>query len=92
MLGFGLSIEPQLWALIFVMIRVGSALIAAPVFGAVQVPLPVRVTLSGAIGVLPRVNVVDAAIWLPISLVGLGEYGRDLLVPWGKSRRHGPDH
>lgn len=52
MLGFGLSIEPQLWALIFVMIRVGSALIAAPVFGAVQVPLPVRITLSGAIGVL----------------------------------------
>ena len=39
-LGFGLSIEPQLWALIFVMVRVGSALIAAPVFGAVQVPLP----------------------------------------------------
>jgi flagellar biosynthetic protein FliR len=52
MLGFGLSIEPQLWALIFVMVRVGAALIAAPVFGAVQVPLPVRITLAGAIGVL----------------------------------------
>ena len=52
MLGFGLSIEPQLWALVFVMIRVGATFIAAPVFGAVGVPLPVRVALSGAIGVL----------------------------------------
>lgn len=52
MLGFGLSIEPQLWALVFVMVRVGSALIAAPIFGAVSVPLPVRITLAGAIGVL----------------------------------------
>jgi flagellar biosynthetic protein FliR len=52
MLGFGLSIEPQLWSLLFVMVRVGATFIAAPVFGAVQVPLPVRVALSGSIGVL----------------------------------------
>ena len=52
MLGFGLSIEPQLWALIFVMVRIGAAFIAAPVFGSVSVPLPVRITLSGAIGLL----------------------------------------
>lgn len=52
MLGFGLAIEPQLWALIFVMIRVGAAFVAAPVFGNVSVPLPVRVSLAGAIGVL----------------------------------------
>jgi len=52
MLGFGLAIEPQLWALIFVMVRVGASFIAAPVFGAVQVPLPARVGLAGAIGVL----------------------------------------
>ena len=52
MLGFGLSIEPQLWALVFVMIRVGAAFVAAPVFGAVTVPLPVRISLSGAIGLL----------------------------------------
>ena len=51
-LGFGLSVEPQLWALVFVMIRVGAAFVAAPVFGAVGVPLPVRVALSGAVGVL----------------------------------------
>ncbi|TPG21132.1 flagellar biosynthetic protein FliR [Sphingomonas koreensis] len=41
-----------MWALIFVMVRIGAAFIAAPVFGAVSVPLPVRITLSGAIGVL----------------------------------------
>ena len=52
MLGFGLSIEPQLWALLFVMVRVGAAFIAAPVFGNVSIPLPVRVGLTGAIGVL----------------------------------------
>jgi flagellar biosynthetic protein FliR len=51
-LGFGLSIEPQLWALIFVMVRVGTAFVAAPVFGAMSVPLPVRIAISGAIGVL----------------------------------------
>ena len=52
MLGFGLSIEPQLWTLLFVMIRVSATFIAAPVFGAVSVPLQVRIALSGAIGFL----------------------------------------
>jgi flagellar biosynthetic protein FliR len=51
-LGFGLSIEPKLWALIFVMVRIGAAFIAAPVFSAVSIPVTVRITLSGAIGVL----------------------------------------
>ena len=52
MLGFGLNIEAQLWALIFVMVRIGAAFVAAPVFGAVSVPLPVRISLAGAVGVL----------------------------------------
>ena len=52
MLGFGLSIEPQLWALVFVMVRIGAAFLTAPVFSAVTIPLPVRVALSGGIGVL----------------------------------------
>lgn len=52
MLGFGLAIEPQVWALVFVMVRIGAAFIAAPVFGAVSLPLVVRVSLSGAIGIL----------------------------------------
>jgi flagellar biosynthetic protein FliR len=52
MMGFGLSIEPQLWTLLFAMVRIGAAFIAAPVFSSVNVPLPVRIALSGAIGVL----------------------------------------
>ncbi|MDB5708458.1 MAG: fliR [Sphingomonas bacterium] len=52
MLGFGLSIEPQLWALVFVMVRISAAFIAAPIFSQVSVPLTVRISLSGAIGVL----------------------------------------
>lgn len=52
MMGFGLSIEPQLWALLFAMVRVGAAFIAAPIFSAVSVPLPARIALTGAIGVL----------------------------------------
>ncbi|WP_239987464.1 flagellar biosynthetic protein FliR [Sphingosinithalassobacter portus] len=51
-MGFGLSVEPQLWALLFVMVRVGAAFLAAPVFSAVSVPLPARIALTGAIGVL----------------------------------------
>ena len=34
MMGFGLSIEPQLWALMFAMVRIGAAVKAAPVVGA----------------------------------------------------------
>ncbi|MGK6318464.1 flagellar biosynthetic protein FliR [Sphingomonas sp. DT-204] len=51
-MGFGLSIEPQLWTLLFCMVRIGAAFVAAPVFSAVAVPLPVRIALAGAIGVL----------------------------------------
>lgn len=52
MMGFGLSIEPQLWALLFAMVRIGAAFVAAPVFSAVAVPLPARIALTGALGVL----------------------------------------
>lgn len=53
MLGLGLpAVEPALFALIFGMVRIGAAFIAAPVFGAVGVPLPVRLVLAGAIGIL----------------------------------------
>lgn len=53
MLGLGLpSVEPALFALVFVMVRIGAAFVAAPVFGAVAVPLPVRIVLAGAIGIL----------------------------------------
>ncbi len=79
MLGLGLSIEPQLWALVFVMVRIGAAFIAAPVFGNVGVPLAVRVALSGAIGVLvlgahpvtPPPTVFAAATFLSVAAEAL---------------------
>lgn len=53
MLGLGLpSIEPALWTLVFTMVRVGAAFVAAPVFSAVAVPLQVRILLAAAIAVL----------------------------------------
>jgi flagellar biosynthesis protein FliR len=52
MMGFGLSIEPQLWALLFAMVRIGAAFVAAPVFSNLAIPLPARIALTGAIGVL----------------------------------------
>jgi len=68
-LGLGLpAYEPALFALIFVMVRIGAAFIAAPVFGAVAVPLPVRIVLSGAIGVLV---VNNAAIATPSAVFSL---------------------
>ena len=53
MLGLGIpAAEPLIWTLLFVMIRVGAAFVAAPVFGAIGVPVQVRILLSGAIAVL----------------------------------------
>jgi flagellar biosynthetic protein FliR len=68
MMGFGLSLEPQLWALLFAMVRIGAAFVAAPVFGAMAVPLPARIALTGAIGVLV-VNTVP--ITPPAQIFGL---------------------
>ena len=49
---FGLgAIEADLWALVFVMVRVGAAVLAAPIFGARMVPPQVRTVLAGAMAV-----------------------------------------
>lgn len=82
MMGFGLSIEPQLWALLFAMVRIGAAFVAAPVFSAVAIPLPARIALTGAIGVLvmnvahiaPPAEIFSLATFLAIAaeaLIGL---------------------
>lgn len=41
----------QLWLLIFVMVRIGAALLAAPIFGAKSVPVQVRIILAAAVGI-----------------------------------------
>jgi len=49
--GFG-PVEGELWRLLFAMTRIGAALLAAPFFGAANVPMQLRVALAGAISVM----------------------------------------
>lgn len=58
--GFG-AIEARLWELLFVMTRIGAALMAAPLFGASSVPAQVRVILTGALAVL-------VCVWIPVAV------------------------
>jgi len=56
--GFG-GVEAEFWRLLFVMTRIGAAMIAAPFFGAGTVPPQVRVIATGAIAVL-------VCAWTPV--------------------------
>lgn len=56
--GFG-SLDQQLWQILFLSIRVGAALLAAPVLGAMTVPFQLRGLLALAFGVF-------IAIWVPL--------------------------
>ena len=81
MLGLGLpSVEPALFSLLFVMVRIGAAFIAAPVFGAMSVPLPVRIVLSAGIGVLIVNNAPVATPAAIFSLVTFLAVAQEALV------------
>lgn len=56
--GFG-AVEAELWRLVFVMTRIGAALLAAPFFSAAAVPMQLRVAITGAVAVL-------VCAWLPV--------------------------
>ena len=56
--GFG-NIEAELWQLIFIMARIGAALMAAPIFGAMSVPVQLRIVMAGAIAVF-------VLVWTPV--------------------------
>lgn len=58
--GFG-SLEGEFWRLLFAMTRIGAALLAAPLFGAMGVPMQLRVILAGAIGAL-------VCTWTPLQV------------------------
>ena len=49
--GFGAA-EAEFWRWLFVMTRIGAAMLAAPIFGSGSVPLQLRVGLTGAIAAL----------------------------------------
>lgn len=56
--GFG-ALEAELWRLVFVMTRIGAALLAAPFFSAASVPVQLRIGITGAVAVL-------VCAWLPV--------------------------
>ncbi|MFN5903997.1 MAG: flagellar biosynthetic protein FliR, partial [Novosphingobium sp.] len=61
-LTFGLgAVEGELWRLLFLMTRIGAALLAAPFFGAGTVPVQLRVAIAAALAVL-------VSAWLPVSV------------------------
>jgi flagellar biosynthesis protein FliR len=80
--GFG-GLEAEFWRLMFVMTRIGAAMVAAPIFGAGAVPAQVRVIVTAALGVFlcawypqiqPPANLMSLAGMLAVAnevLIGL---------------------
>ena len=58
--GFG-AVEADLWRLMFVMIRLSAALLAAPFFSAAAVPAQLRVAIAGAMALL-------VCNWVPVAV------------------------
>ncbi len=56
--GFG-NVEAEFWRWLFVMTRLGAAMLAAPFFGAGNVPPQVRVIVTGAVAVM-------VCGWIPV--------------------------
>ena len=69
------GLEAQLWLWLVAAIRPGAAFIAAPVFGAPQVPVQLRLVVALAIGI-PALGAVPFA--LPLD--GLGSFAGAMLV------------
>ena len=57
--GFG-ALEAEFWRLVFVMTRIGAAMLAAPLFGTGNVPPQLRVIMAGALAVL-------VCAWTPVT-------------------------
>ena len=78
--GFG-TLEQDFWRVIFLMTRIGAAMLAAPFFGAASIPITVRVCATGAVAFF-------VAAWMPaitappalFSLPGLLAVGGEVVV------------
>lgn len=77
--GFG-ELEAEFWRLLFVMTRVGAAMVAAPIFGAGSVPPQLRVIAAGAIAVMICVWTPVAAPPALLSLDGMLAVAGEVLV------------
>lgn len=77
--GFG-ALEHEFWRWIFVMTRIGAALLAAPFFGAAGVPAQARVVLAAALAALVCNWSAVAAPAVLFSLPGLLTVAGEVLV------------
>lgn len=77
--GFG-GLEAEFWRLVFVMTRIGAALVAAPLFGTTTVPPQARVIAAGAVGVFVCAWTKVQAPADLFSLLGLLSVAGEVLV------------
>lgn len=77
--GFG-PVEAEFWRWMFVMTRIGAALMAAPFFGAAAVPAQARVIVTGAVAVLVCNWTAVTAPPALFSLAGLLAVGCEVVV------------
>lgn len=77
--GFG-ALEQDFWRLLFVMTRIGAALVAAPLFGTASVPPQLRVVAAGAVAVLICAWTDVQAPAALFSLAGLVSVAGEVLV------------
>ena len=78
--GFG-ALEQDFWRVVFLMTRIGAAMMAAPFFGAASIPVTVRVCATGAVAIF-------VAAWMPaiaappalFSLPGMLAVGGEVVV------------
>lgn len=77
--GFG-ALEAEFWRWLFLMTRIGAALMAAPFFGAGNVPVQVRVVVTGAVALLVCNWTTVAAPPALLSAAGLVMVAGEVLV------------
>lgn len=82
--GFG-QIEQDFWQVVFLMTRIGAALLAAPFFGSATVPMTVRVCITGALAVfvfswLPPIEAPEALFSADGMLAVAGEVALGLAL------------
>ena len=77
--GFG-AVEAELWRLVFLMTRIGAALLAAPFFSAAAVPVQLRVAITGALAVLVSAWVPVATPLALLSLAGMLALASEALI------------
>jgi flagellar biosynthesis protein FliR len=75
--GFG-ALEQDFWRVVFLMTRIGAAMVAAPFFGAASIPVTVRVCATGAVAIfvaswMPAIATPAALLSMPGAMAVMGE-------------------